>query len=257
MRLTLAAFLDRWESRVRRVGERIGYPQTWIRELADYLADPRLTLEEAWVRYALLRREARPRIKAIQTEAEALAFFRDCDYPLWRNVIHRRHTAWRRVLWTMKGSRGTLLELGCGTAPVSAYCAAYRPEWSYWLHDLDGPAKAYGCQRVREILFRAPISIPISGICTFTTMPLNLNGVRPWVVTALDVFEHLADPLTLAMDGLRALASEGYLHWNFVAASGNELNRATAIQRDATIRYIDAQLTRVWGNPDDHCVSRR
>jgi len=248
-RLTLAAFLDRWESRVRRVGERVGWPQVWLHEFTRYLGDPRMGLEEFWVRYVLLRREVKPWFERIHTEADAREFFTTSEYMLWRNVVHRRHSAWRRVLWTMKGEGHTLLELGCGTAPVSAYCAARRPGWDYWLHDLDGDAKAYGIWRVY-----AHVVPP--RVCTLTTLLMTPGPERPRVVTALDTFEHLADPLALAKECVRLLGPGGYLHWNFAMTDGAGLNLATPALRGTTIDYLNTALTRVWGDPEDHCVSR-
>ena len=47
LRLSLAARLDRLDSIVRRVGERIGWPQSWLQEFIAYRGDPRMTLESS------------------------------------------------------------------------------------------------------------------------------------------------------------------------------------------------------------------
>ena len=75
-RIRLASFLDRKESQIRRVGERLGWPQRWLQEFAEYIGDPRLTLEDFWVRYVLLRQQEAPKMKAIKGEADALAYGR-------------------------------------------------------------------------------------------------------------------------------------------------------------------------------------
>src|SRR3990172_2700293 len=111
-RLTLAAKLDRLESIIRRVGERVGWPQSWLQEYIQYRGDPRMTLEEFYVRFTLKRMAAEPKFAAVKTEADALAFYRDEGYMLWRNLVHRRHSAWRRVKVTMRGCYGDLLEFG-------------------------------------------------------------------------------------------------------------------------------------------------
>ena len=136
MRLALASFLDRQESRLRYVAERLGYAP-WLSEFRTYLGDPRLTLEEFFVRYTLLRQKESPRLDAVNGEAAARAFYAESDYLLWRQVVHRRHSAWRRVLWTMRGTTGSLLELGCGIAPVSAWVERRKPDWQYGLCDIE------------------------------------------------------------------------------------------------------------------------
>ena len=250
--MRLAAWLDRWEARLRRIGERLGWPQRWLTDFATYLEDPRLTLEEFWISYVLRRREANPWFERITTEAEARRFYAT-EYMLWRNIVHRRHSAWRRVLWTMRRP-GVLLEIGCGIAPVSAYCAQSRPDWTYWLYDLDTPHRCYAEWRVGRLVAQASISCTTSGVVTLERLPVIARGVR--VITALDVFEHLADPLGMAKAILRTLEPGGSLHWNFAMTDGMGLNFATPAQRGATIDYLTTVLTRVWGDPEDHCVSR-
>ena len=94
-RLTLAHALDRAEAKLRRLAERLGWPQAWLQEFQAYLAQPRMTSEEFWVRYTLLRMDAEKMLKPLMTEAEAHAFYRTHSYMLWRNLVHRRHSAWR------------------------------------------------------------------------------------------------------------------------------------------------------------------
>jgi len=160
------------------------------------------------------------------------------DYPLWRGVVHRRHTAWRRVLWTMP-HRGVLLEFGCGIAPVSAWCARRKPQWTYLLEDLDGPALRYGLWRERRALGHT------------TAHYFGLVDV----LTALDVLEHLPDPAATARDLVERLAPGGYLHWTFPETDGRELDLATAAQRAETIRYLEAALVSVYYDRDGYRVS--
>lgn len=240
-RLTLAAWLDRWEARVRRVGERVGWPQPWLREFNEYRHD-RMSPEEFWVRYTLLRMETAPRFPAVQTDTDAIAFYAESEYPLWRNLVHRRHAVWRRVLWTMRPPRGTLLEYGCGTAPVSAYCARRKPAWDYWLYDLPSASLRYGCWRLG----------------TENGPPQDGKWVGGPVdcLTLLDVLEHLPDPRPVAQDCAAMLRPGGYLHWNFVETDGTGLNRATPAQRRTTIAYLEDALTTVWERQGER-VSRK
>ena len=229
LRLRLAAFLDRWESRVRRVVERVHPDPAWLAEFSAYLGDTRLTIEEFWVRYTLRRISEGTRMQLVDGEAAARAFYETSDYPLWRGVVHRRHTAWRRVLWTMP-HRGVLLEFGCGIAPVTAWCARRKPQWTYLLEDLDGPALRYGLWRERRALGHT------------TAHYFGLVDV----LTALDVLEHLLDPLATARDLVGRLKPGGTLHFSFPETDGRELDLATAEQRDATIRYLEAALVSVY-----------
>lgn len=244
MRVRLAAWLDRHESQARRYAERFIPDPAWLKEFRAYLGDPRLTLEEVWVRYAIKRMDVAPRFASLSGPAEALAFYRDCDYMLWRNLIHRRHSAWRRVLWTMRGPRGTLLELGCGIAPIGAYCASRRRRWSYWLCDVPSPHRAYGEWRVRQ---HGPVPICV--------------GLTAWrqrfdVITAFDVFEHLPAPHEAAEQCVAALRPGGYLHWNFIETSPGGLDFATPEQRARTRAMLLSKLRLIY-DVGDYSVSRR
>lgn len=236
-RLTLAHHYDRWAPRATRLAEKLGWPQAWLQEFQTYLAQPRMTPEEFWVRYTLKRLDAEQRLKPVMTEDEALAFYRECDYMLWRNLVHRRHSSWRRVLTTMRGRHGSLLEFGCGIAPVSTWCARRKPGWHYAIMDLAGsPHVDYAQWRMRA----HPVAVP----------PYQ-------VVTALDVFEHLSDPLPMARWLVMQLAPGGVLHWNFVGNPlRNDLDLATEAQREATCAYLYRALALVWER-DGYRVSRR
>ena len=222
-RFALAAFLDKWESRLRRVGEHLGWPQAWLHEFIDYRGDPRMTLEEFNVRFTLKRMEAEPRITGQLTEAQARDFYTTSDYLMWRNLVHRRHTAWRRVLWTMRGRHGTLLEYGCGIAPISAWVSRARPTWLYHPVDLPSPHLDYARWRLRGVVVRAEESL----MCRYD------------VATLIDVLEHLPDPETVTRDVVRRIVPGGYLHVNFVGnPKRNDLDLATPEQREATVDYL-------------------
>lgn len=232
VKLDVAAWLDRKEAQIRRVGERIGWPQKWLQEFIEYRGDPRMTLEEFYVLYTLKRMEAQPRITGELSEAQALAFYRESDYMLWRNLVHRRHSAWRRVLWTMPKKRGNLWEIGCAIAPISTYCASRKPEWDYWLHDLESAHLGFGIWRVKQ---RAHLGV------------INTDPDEADVITLIDVLEHLSDPFKMACKAARILRSGGYLHWNFVGnPRRNDLDLATPEQRDETVKYLYDNLRLVW-----------
>lgn len=246
-RLSLAARLDRYEARTRRVAEKLGAPQRWLHEFHEYRTDARMTQEEFWVRYTLKRLEVQPRLDAVKDEAGALAFYRESDYMLWRNVVHRRHAAWRRVLVTMSRTPGLLLEFGCAIAPVSAWVAPRRPMWGFALVDVESAHRDYGVWRVKR---RAPVDFVAE----------SLAGVPYYsfpVITALDVMEHLADPLPVAQSLVTHLRPGGYLHWNFVGnVRRNDLDLATEAQQEDTVRYLYDALDLVW-EEDGYRVSRR
>ncbi len=244
-RLTLADRLDRCEAKLRRVLEKVGVPQPWLHEFCAYRDAPRMTIEEFWVRYTLIRMAAEPRFAAVETEADARDFYENSDYMMWRNLVHRRHTSWRRVLATM-GDRGNFLEFGCGIAPISTYVAQRRPRWHYSLIDLPSAHRTYAEWRlIRHALsVRAYDELPITFVKRFH------------VITAVDVLEHLADPYKIACRLVHRLEPGGYLHWNFVGNERhNDLDLATDEQRLETVKFLETHLTLVWER-DGYRVSR-
>ena len=249
LRLQWASVLDRWDARLRRLGERLGYPQPWLQEFNTYLED-RMTLEEFWVRYTLKRLDVQPWLQKITTEEDALAFYRESDYLLWRNLVHRRHSAWRRVLVTMRGKKGQLVEYGCGIAPVSAWLHR-RTAWSFWLIDFTGPAREFAHTRLAKWSHW-------SDTPQWEYWKTQIRWPFARVVTALDVLEHTADPVYTVMRLERALVPGGYLHWNFIEASETSegLNLATAAQRQETLDYLYTHLRLIWSSPD-HLVSQK
>lgn len=247
LRLSLAAKLDRLESIMRRVGERIGWPQAWLQEFILYLGDPRMTLEEFYVRFTLKRIAAEPKFAAIKTEADALAFYRDEDYMLWRNLVHRRHSTWRRVLVTMRGRVGGLVEIGCGIAPISTWVSKLKPSWWCMLHDIGIPYPPH----FKYALWRMERHHP-----NYWRRDVQAMGCAQ-VVCLIDVLEHTADPLGMAKEWVEFLAPGGYLHWNFVGhPHRNELNLATDEQREETVAYLLRALHLVWES-DGYHVSRK
>ena len=241
IRLRLASFLDRVDSKIQRHAERLNPEPAWFREFRDYLGDPRMTIEEFWIFYAQLRKQEVPKMRAITTAAEARDFFSTSEYPLWRNLVHRRHSAWRRVLWTMNERHGEFLEFGCGIAPISAYVRRARPKWYYWLNDIQrSPHLAFAKWRVQDSWW---------GENAGTADALD-------VMTLIDVLEHLSDPLVIAKRAVKWLRPGGYLHWNFVETDGTQLDLATAEQREATMAYLNAELRPVYAR-DGYYVSRR
>lgn len=230
-RLALAAFLDTQESRLRGLAERFGYTP-WLEEFKAYVGDPRLTVQDFWYRYCRLRETEGPRLDAVKDEGEARAFYAKSLYPLYRQIVHRRHSAWRRVLWTMREEYGQLCEVGSGIAPVSAYCAPFKPYWDYLLVDVASPHLAFGAWRTKQ-----------------RTRVVRIDD-EVWsaseVFTALDVFEHLPDPLTVAHLLVERMMPGGYLHYNFIETDGSGLDLATASQRRETLDYLGSALRLVY-----------
>ena len=203
-----------------------------------------MALEEFWVRYVLKRIEVQPLFKKQMTEQEALNFYRTSDYMLLRNLIHRRHSAWRRVLWSMyRQPGGNFLEYGCGIAPISAWIQRRRPDWFYWLNDVqESPHYRYARWRIKK----AESFGSNAGVADFAD-----------VLTLVDVLEHLPDPLIIAERAIKWLHPGGYLHWNFVGNDRqNDLDLASPQQRDETVAYLYKALDLVW-EKDGYRVSRK
>ena len=244
-RLRLASWLDRKESQIRRVGERIGWPQAWLKEFAEYRKDPRLSLEEFFYFYCQLRQTDGPKLDAVKDESEARAFYAESEYPLYRQIVHRRHSAWRRVLWTMRGTQGMLMEFGSGIAPVSAWCSKRKPEWFYVLHDFASPHRTFGMERLS----------PTRNLVQQDMTLLKCYGHAD-VITALDTLEHVPDPLTMAQEIVERLRPDGVCHWNFIETDHTGLDLASASQRRQTLDYLDSALRLVYRN-GDYRVSRK
>lgn len=224
LRLKVARGLDRIDQWIARVVE----PDGWVQEYREYVGDPRLLPIETWVRYSLARVNAFP-------VTDPAAFWQHSPYPLLRQLIHRRHASWRVVLATMRRASGTLIEFGCGIAPVSAWCAPRRPEWNYVLVDWKSPHRDYGEWRLRGLKRLVQDDIWVSPHAD--------------VVTALDVFEHTENPLPTAQRLVDRLKPGGFLHWNFVETGRENLDLASPEQRRETIQYLRDTLRVVWECP--------
>jgi 2-polyprenyl-3-methyl-5-hydroxy-6-metoxy-1,4-benzoquinol methylase len=88
---------------------------------------------------------------------------------------------------------------------------------------------------------------------TFDAIPYSWYEV----ITALDVMEHLADPLPVAKNLVDVLQPGGYLHWNFVGnPRRNDLDLATEEQQEATVQYLYAMLALVYEG-DGYRVSQK
>ena len=255
LRLELAHWLDRAEQKLRRLGEKWGYPQAWFQEFQAYLGQPRMELWEFHVRYTLLRMDAEKLLKPTMTEAEARAFYTTHDYMLWRNLVHRRHSAWRRVLVTMPHAPGLLLEYGCGSAPIARWVASRRPYWTYAMIDLDGPARRYAAWHFRQHYDPERRRYRYAAESADAQHGVMWSGI--YIITALDVFEHLADPETHARNLVERLRPGGYLHANVhFNPSANDLDLASPDQLAATERYLATHLDLVW-RKDEYCVWRK
>ena len=234
--LAQAELIDHWEGRARRLSEKWGWPQGWFAEFKEYLTDPRLTQEEFWVTYTLERMVAQDRIEAVKSKDDALAFYQDCPYSLWRQVVHRRHATWRTVLVTMRLPRGVLVEFGGGIGSVIRYVQRRKRDWRFVLMDVPSAHWDYGLWRTRST---------------------DHIEISPDVITAFDVLEHLNDPLSDIQGLVAHLKFGGYLHWNFVAhESRHDLDLATPEQRQETIHFLRADLRTIWERPG-HVVSQK
>jgi SAM-dependent methyltransferase len=244
--LAAAALLDRAHRRVRGALDFSARP-VWLREFANLTGDARLTREEFWVHYALARKEAQAAMLKVHTEADARVFYATSPYPLYRQVVHRRHESYFRVLATMRGKYGDFLEFGCGIASVSAWLARRKPKWWYIGIDLSGAHRDYAEARLRA-------AGPKHWRTHDTLAPVRLFSVP--VATAFDVFEHLADPHAAACDLVACLVPGGYLHWNFIDGPQEHLDLASPEQRRETVQYLRTRLDTVWERDGD-VVSRK
>ena len=205
-------------------------PQPWLEDFKEFLNDPRLTMEEFWVKYTLYRMKAQPKMRKVETEAQALEFYRSSPYGLWRQVVHRRHSAWRTVLRTMRRPDGLLVEFGGGIGSVISWVQRRKRDWRYVLIDVPSKHYEYGLWR-SEAEYGWPYE-------------------SADVITAFDVFEHLQAPVAEAERMRAHLAPGGYLHWNFIAhASRGDLDLATPAQREKTVAYLRSELRTVWEVP--------
>jgi len=216
--------------------ERLGSNRGWFRELSAYYRG--LTMQEFWVRYAILCMEAaklwdrKPR----EGEADYRSFFAETDYFVLRQMYYHRNSCFHWVGDALRraGEEGDVCEYGCGVAPVTAWLRPRFPRWRFTIVDLPAPALEFARWRFREagnVEAREP------------GFGRDLPLVRAYdVIMCLEVLEHVVNPLEVVRHLVEHLKPGGRLLLNFSDDPGRENLVESAAERAATVTYLDTHL---------------
>lgn len=242
---------------------RLSWWRPWWRDLSDYFGvDPikalalgtrakgrrpwGWTLEEMWA------------MKPRQTEAEVQAFYRDVgSWFTYRQVVRHRRTRFPAILRALRRiPLPSLLEYGCGVAPVAWWLAGHRLDGLHVaLLDVDSEHFDFGCWRLgRRLTERGRIWSVDPRIIKPGELPLR-EDERFDIITILEVFEHLPNPLAVAEHLVGHLAPSGRLFEDFFVhadadGSGPDLPQAQA-ERPDVYNLLSARLQLVAGHSQD------
>ncbi|MCU0513851.1 MAG: class I SAM-dependent methyltransferase [Anaerolineae bacterium] len=151
------------------------------------------------------------------------------------------------LTWLAKRARRpfTLLEFGCGTAPITRLSRTFfrpRPDQHYVISDLATLAMHYAAWRFG----REP------GITPHLLQPQDDFALRLEqrfdVIVCLTVFEHLNRPLETARAFYEHLRPGGWLIFDYIKGEGHGLDTAAGVQeRPATLDYLQSHLKLLHG----------
>lgn len=188
-------FCDVWHRRARRLLHVVDFQRRWFFELAHFYRH--LSPQEFWLRY----HEERARAKALWASGEPA--WNLCDYYVLRQQYYHRDACFHAVAARIP-PRGTLLEFGCGVAPVSAWLARHRADVRLRLYDI--PSRTLEFAR-----WRLPQAVVVG-----TLLPNWYDAIVCW-----EVLEHVPYPVDTMRALVNALAPGGVLFVDFVAGGGD------------------------------------
>ena len=195
-----------------------------------------LTYEEIWARA--------PR----ETAEQIAAFYRDLGpWPVFRQALRRRYGAWPDVARDLPRG-GTLLEYGCGIAPVTAWLERRRRDFPAVLVDVPGHALDFAVWRLRSR--RDDLVEPAVAFLTLNPLCLDLATVGLYDVAVVsEVLEHVVSPLSVMQSVVSGLCPGGVLYEDFTAHAGDgspaDLPSAQAERTDMYLwLFRHATLTR-------------
>lgn len=219
-----------------QVLDRLGLNRGWLRELSDYYRG--MTIQEFWVRYTILRMEAKGlwERKPRSGEVDYRSYYAETEYFLLRQLYHHRNECFHEVAAAMRrvGREGACCEYGSGVAPVTAWLRPRFPRWHYTIVDVKCPALDFARWRFRDfpnVEAREPGFGP--------DLPLTKTYDA---ITCFDVLEHVVNPSEIVRHLTEHLNPGGTLHLNFIDAPGGANLTEAAGERAATIAYLDRHL---------------
>lgn len=189
------------------------------------------TWDELW--------SARPRT----TAAEIASFYQEVgSWCVFRQLVRHRGRGFQEVSDRTPRS-GTVLEYGCGIAPVSWWLASRRPDTHIALVDIPSEPLEFARWRLDKMhrgwwcgLITNDNAIPIT--------PCH-------VAVCLEVLEHVPSPIIAMRSILAALKSGGWLYEDFRSHDGDgspaDLESA-AMERDAMYRIVRRECRLVEGD---------
>lgn len=199
--------------------------RAWFRELSTY--HRHLSWEEFWVRYAVARMRANETVPSpTADETTVRAWWATNEYAMLRQAYYHRNHAWPEIKARLPKS-GTILEYGCGIAPVSTWLADHtRARAHYTLVDLPSPALGYATWRMHRRNASARV----------LALAADFPAIPPQdVIVCLEVLEHVPNPASVMRHLVASLRAGGTLFVNFVGgvAQGANLQSAQDQRKEA------------------------
>ena len=196
----LCAYYGTHRARAERLGQRA---QGRRPDFGAWGGPNGLTYEEVW--------HLAPR----ETPEQIAAFYRALGpWPVFRQVYRRRFGAWPQVSRDLPPS-GTLLEYGCGIAPVTAWLERRRTDFRAVLVDVPGQAFSFATWRLARR--RNALDGPTLDFLALNALvqPLARAVVRYDVAVVSEVLEHVPHPVAVMDEILAGLKSGGVLYEDF------------------------------------------
>ena len=246
-----------------RIAEAVGWEPPWYADLVDYY---RVTPAQA-LELGTRRRGRRPDLPGSPTcppvsgktweelwnahprdsEEAIFAFYREIgSWSAFRQVIRHRFRSWGFVARHLP-TDGTLVEFGCGIAPISHWIATHEPGRPrfFFLTDVPSEHFTFGQHRLR-------------GKAAFLAVPVRPGTLpelpRCDVACILEVLEHVPDPVAVIRHVGAAIRPGGVLFEDFhrhdAESDGPDLPSARTM-RPEVYRHLGRHFAFEAGRPWD------
>jgi len=150
-----------------------------------------------------------------------------------------------KLLMTYKKKFRSLLEFGCGTAPITTTLFELfhlSKKIKIFLSDIQTLAFNYAAYKFRNCLNVIPVILDVEN-----DFLLNLNE-KVDVITCIAVFEHLNRPLETIKIFYETLNHNGLLFFDYIKSIGEGLDTKQAVrERDSVLEFINENFEVIHG----------